>query len=139
VTWFILLSFSGSSLLCLWLDSSCYLSLEAVCCCVCDLIHLVIFPWSYLVGVHVFIYEILLKVALKTITLTPQHVSDRTFFTGYRYSPITLNEWSPRHKKLLFGKEHSNAKSWTQSATSTPCLYGNRTHNVSSDRHWLHS
>ena len=57
VIWFILLSFSGSSLLlCLWLDSSCYLSLEAVCCCVCDLIHLVIFPWSYLVGVHVFIY-----------------------------------------------------------------------------------
>ena len=56
VTWFILLSFSGSSLLCLWLDSSCYLSLEAVCCCVCDLIHLVIFPWSYLVGAHVFIY-----------------------------------------------------------------------------------
>jgi hypothetical protein len=42
VTWFILLSFSGSSLLCLWLHSSCYLSLEAVCCCACDLIHLVI-------------------------------------------------------------------------------------------------
>jgi hypothetical protein len=36
VTWFILLSFSGSSLLlCLWLDSSCFLSLEAVCCCAC--------------------------------------------------------------------------------------------------------
>ena len=50
VTWFILLSFSGSSLLlCLWLDSSCYLSLEAVCCCACDLIHLVIFLWQQFV------------------------------------------------------------------------------------------
>ena len=225
-----LLSFSGSSLLlCLWLDSSCYLSLEAVCCCACDLIHLVIFLWKQFVVVSVTWFILLsfsgsslllclwldssgssllsclwldsscylsmelscwsscLHLLLSNLSretlcrLCPgltiwMFFSKKQFFvsrTSFIQSngtiPITCEKCCQKHVELRlwflmpfstifqlnrggqFYVEETRvprenhwpvASHWqtlSHNVSSTPCLYGNRTHNVSSDRHWLHS
>ena len=218
VTWFILLSFSGSSLLlCLWLDSSCYFSLEAVCCCACDLILLVIFLWKQFVVVPVTWFILLsfsgsslllclwldsscylsmelscwsscLHLLLSNLSretlcrLCPgltiwMFFSKKQFFvsrTSFIQSngtiPITCEKCCQKHVvelRLWFLMPFSTifqlnrggqfyveetrvprenhwpvASHWqtlSHNVSSTPCLYGNRTHNVSSDRHWLHS